>query len=53
VAAALRRSRFPEELATAGLFQIVGSVALALPGWGWQLADGIITLALGVLVLAQ
>jgi uncharacterized membrane protein HdeD (DUF308 family) len=36
-----------------GLFQIVGSLALALPGWGWQLADGIITLALGVLVLAQ
>jgi uncharacterized membrane protein HdeD (DUF308 family) len=31
----------------------VGSLALALPGWGWQLADGIITLALGVLVLAQ
>ena len=36
-----------------GLFQIVGSLALALPGWGWQLADGIITQALGVLVLAQ
>src|SRR5208282_1629232 len=25
-----------------GLFQIVGSVAVALPGWGWQVADGII-----------
>jgi uncharacterized membrane protein HdeD (DUF308 family) len=36
-----------------GLFQIVGSVALALPGWDWQLADGIITLALGALVLAE
>jgi len=36
-----------------GLFQIVGSVAVALPGWGWQVADGIITLILGLLVLAQ
>jgi uncharacterized membrane protein HdeD (DUF308 family) len=35
-----------------GLFQIVGSVALALPGWGWQVADGVITLVLGLLVLA-
>ena len=36
-----------------GLFQIVGSVALALPGWGWQVADGFITLVLGLLVLAK
>jgi len=36
-----------------GLFQIAGSVALALPGWGWQAADGLITLVLGLLVLAQ
>ncbi len=36
-----------------GLFQIVGSVALALPGWGWQAADGLITLILGLLVLAE
>jgi uncharacterized membrane protein HdeD (DUF308 family) len=36
-----------------GLFQIVGSVALALPGWGWQVADGLITLVLGLLVLAE
>ena len=36
-----------------GLFQIVGSVALALPGWGWQVADGFITLVLGLLVLAE
>jgi uncharacterized membrane protein HdeD (DUF308 family) len=36
-----------------GLFQIVGSVALALPGWGWLAADGLITLVLGMLVLAE
>jgi uncharacterized membrane protein HdeD (DUF308 family) len=34
-----------------GLFQLLASVALALPGWGWQAADGIITFVLGVLVL--
>ncbi len=36
-----------------GLFQLVGSVAVAFPGWGWQAADGIITFVLGLLVLAQ
>ena len=36
-----------------GLFQIVVAVALALPGWGWQVADGVITLALGLLVMAE
>jgi uncharacterized membrane protein HdeD (DUF308 family) len=36
-----------------GLFQLVASVALALPGWGWHAADGLITFVLGVLVLAQ
>jgi uncharacterized membrane protein HdeD (DUF308 family) len=36
-----------------GLFQLVGSVAVALPGWGWQAADGIITFVLGLLVIAQ
>lgn len=36
-----------------GLFQIVGSVAVALPGWGWQVADGLITVVLGLLVLAE
>ncbi len=30
-----------------GLFQIVGSIAVALPGWGWQVADGLITRVLG------
>lgn len=36
-----------------GIFQLVTSVAVALPGWGWQAADGIITFVLGVLVLAR
>jgi uncharacterized membrane protein HdeD (DUF308 family) len=36
-----------------GLFQLISSLAIALPGWGWQAADGIITLVLGLLVLAQ
>ena len=26
---------------------------MALPGWGWQVADGLVTLALGLLVLAE
>jgi uncharacterized membrane protein HdeD (DUF308 family) len=36
-----------------GLFQLIGSLAIALPGWGWQAADGIIAFILGLLVLAQ
>jgi len=36
-----------------GLFQLIASVALHLPGWGWGAADGIIAFVLGVLVLAQ
>jgi len=36
-----------------GLFKLVGSLAIALPGWGWQAADGIITFVLGLLVMAQ
>ena len=36
-----------------GLFQLIASLAIALPGWGWQAADGIITFILGALVLAQ
>jgi uncharacterized membrane protein HdeD (DUF308 family) len=36
-----------------GLFQIVVAVALALPGSSWQVADGIITFALGLLVMAE
>jgi uncharacterized membrane protein HdeD (DUF308 family) len=36
-----------------GLFQLIASLATALPGWGWQVADGLITFLLGVLLLAQ
>jgi uncharacterized membrane protein HdeD (DUF308 family) len=36
-----------------GLFQLVGAAWVGLPGWGWHVADGVITLALGALVLAQ
>jgi uncharacterized membrane protein HdeD (DUF308 family) len=36
-----------------GLFQLVGSLIIAPPGWGWQAADGIITFGLGLLVFAQ
>jgi uncharacterized membrane protein HdeD (DUF308 family) len=36
-----------------GLFQIFGSLALALPGWGWQVADRVMTLVLGLLVVAE
>jgi len=34
-----------------GLFQLVGAAWIALPGWGWHVVDGLITLALGALVL--
>ena len=36
-----------------GIFQLVASFVVALPGAGWQGLDGIITIILGALVLAQ
>jgi uncharacterized membrane protein HdeD (DUF308 family) len=36
-----------------GLFQLIGSIAVSLPGWGWQAADGIFAIILGLLVLAK
>jgi len=36
-----------------GLFKLLGSLAVTLPGWGWQAADGVITFVLGILVMAQ
>jgi uncharacterized membrane protein HdeD (DUF308 family) len=36
-----------------GLFQLVGSLWVGLPGWGWSALDGVITFILGLLVLAQ
>src|SRR5271157_405547 len=35
------------------IFFLIGSFVIALPGWGWQAADGVITIILGALVLAQ
>jgi len=36
-----------------GLFKLLGSFAIGLPGWGMQALDGTITFVLGLLVLAQ
>ncbi len=36
-----------------GLFQLVSSLVIHLPGWGWHAVNGIITCVLGVLVLVQ
>ncbi|HZQ91055.1 MAG TPA: HdeD family acid-resistance protein [Terriglobales bacterium] len=36
-----------------GLFRIIASASLKFPGWGWALFDGIVTLALGILIWAQ
>jgi uncharacterized membrane protein HdeD (DUF308 family) len=36
-----------------GLFQVVVAAALATPGSSWQIADGVVTMALGLLVMAQ
>jgi len=36
-----------------GLFEIVGAAVVLFPGWGWHVLDGVITLALGVLIFAQ
>ncbi len=36
-----------------GLFQLIGSFAVTLPGRGWQAADGIVALILVLLVLAK
>lgn len=37
-----------------GLFQLISALVIhALPGWGWQALNGVVTFLLGVLVLAQ
>jgi uncharacterized membrane protein HdeD (DUF308 family) len=36
-----------------GLFQLIEPFWIGLPGWGWHVLDGLITVILGVLVLAQ
>ncbi len=37
----------------AGLFKVAGSLLLDIEDWGWLLGSGIVTLGLGLLVLAQ
>lgn len=34
----------------AGVFRIIAAAAMRIPGWGWTLANGIITLILGILI---
>lgn len=34
----------------AGIFRIVAALSMRVHGWGWALADGIITLILGIMV---
>lgn len=36
-----------------GLFQMIEPLWISLPGWGWHVLDGLISVVLGVLVLAQ
>lgn len=36
-----------------GIFQIVGAAVLGFAGWGWHLADGLITVVLGLMILWQ
>lgn len=40
-------------LVVGGLFKAVASIVLALPGWGWSVASGVVSLALGVMLGAQ
>jgi uncharacterized membrane protein HdeD (DUF308 family) len=37
----------------AGLFQVITPFMVSLPEWGWHVLNGIITLVLGILILAQ
>ena len=36
-----------------GLFHIVGSAGLGYSGWGWHAFDGLIHIALGLMILFQ
>jgi len=37
----------------AGLFQLITPFVISLPDWGWHTLNGLITLLLGIFVLAQ
>ena len=36
-----------------GLFRTVGSVMLKLPRWGWSVFSGVVSIVLGIMLLAQ
>jgi uncharacterized membrane protein HdeD (DUF308 family) len=36
-----------------GVFRIFNAFTLKLPGWGWNVLNGLVTLALGTLIIAQ
>jgi uncharacterized membrane protein HdeD (DUF308 family) len=36
-----------------GFFQLIASIAVAQPGWGWEALNGIIGVVLGGLIIAQ
>jgi len=36
-----------------GIFRIIAALSMRLPSWGWMLFNGIVTLLLGILVLAH
>lgn len=39
--------------AVAGIFRIVAALSVRVPGWGWALFNGIVTLILGILIWAR
>lgn len=36
-----------------GVFRIIGSLVSRFPGWGWYLLNGLVSLVLGILILAH
>jgi uncharacterized membrane protein HdeD (DUF308 family) len=36
-----------------GVFRLIAAISLKFPNWGWAVFDGIVTLALGILLWAQ
>jgi uncharacterized membrane protein HdeD (DUF308 family) len=58
----VRRPAISAEVATllmamffliSGLFQLVSSLVIHLPSWGWHTLDGIVSFVLGVFILTQ
>lgn len=44
---------FASFLTVIGLFRLITAISLRFPKWGWAVFDGIISLALGILLWAQ